>query len=167
MFNIQNEVVRSMHAASENMICISSNAIDAFARSIGFEECARDRESLNQPTLVELRAEHSEWFYFMRLLCWTTQRAVIAVNQDWLEAYWGGGKQARPADGDYLRNDRRRVIWDRGSAASQPERQRPAVLNGFENSICALLRRNIRLGNRRNPNNSACQPVGFQSMLAC
>ena len=97
MFNIQNEVVRLMLASRENLLCISSNAIDAFARAMGIEECARDRESLNQPTVVTLRAEHCEWFYFMRLLCWTTQRAVIAVNQDWLEAYWDeGSRQDRP-----------------------------------------------------------------------
>ena len=97
MFNIQNEVIRLMQASNENLLCISSNAIDAFARAMGLEECARDRESLNQPTLVTLRAEHGEWFYFMRSLCWATQRAVIAVNQDWLEAYWSeGSEQPRP-----------------------------------------------------------------------
>ena len=97
MFNIQNEVVRLMQASNENAICISSNAIDAFARAMGIKECAGPREILGQPTLVTLRDEHSNWSYFMHLLCWTTKRAVIAVDEGWLEAYWEeGSRQDRP-----------------------------------------------------------------------
>jgi hypothetical protein len=86
MFNIKNEVVRLMHATRENLLCISSNAINTFACAVGYEDCARDRESLRQPTLVTLRDEHGEWYYYMRLLGWTTKRAVIAVIEGWLEA---------------------------------------------------------------------------------
>ena len=97
MFNIQNEVVKLMQASNENLLCISSNAIDAFARAMGIKECAKNREILRQPTLVTLRDEHINWSYFMHLLCWTTKRAVIAVDEDWLEAYWGeGSRQERP-----------------------------------------------------------------------
>ena len=97
MFNIQNEIVRLMQATNENVLCIASNAIDAFARAMGLEESASNREILGQPTLVTLRDEHINWTYFMHLLCWTTKRAVIAVNESWLENYWDEyGKHQRP-----------------------------------------------------------------------
>ena len=102
MFDVQYEIIKLMEASRENVLCMSSNAIDAFARALGIKESARGRESFEQPTLVTLREEHSDWFFFMRFLSFTTKRAVIAVDEGWLEAYLDGdSKHDRPMAIDY------------------------------------------------------------------
>ena len=91
MNNIQNEVVKLMQASRNNALCISSSAIDAFARALGWAETPEERESLGQPTIVTLRDERSDWIDLLWALSLSTNRPVVAIDEVWLEDHCNNG----------------------------------------------------------------------------
>lgn len=88
MFNVQNEVVKLMQASLNSALCLSSHAIDTFASALGYSDCPQERERLGEPTLVKSDAKRLDWWSLIQALCSMTQRAVVAIDEDWLEDHF-------------------------------------------------------------------------------
>ena len=84
MLNTKSEVAKLVQASRESALCLSSNAIEAFARALGYADSIGERGRLEQPTMVVLNWDNLEWLSNLRVLCCATERLVIAVEERWL-----------------------------------------------------------------------------------
>jgi hypothetical protein len=105
MFNVKNEAVKQVQAKLQDGLCLSSNAIEAFARTLGYADSVGERDRLQQPTLVLLNWDNLEWWSSIREFCWATQRLVIAVEKGWLlDHLYDDHRSDRPMAVAFARN---------------------------------------------------------------
>lgn len=83
MLNANCEVVKPV--ALTTNLNFSSPAIDTFAQALLLDPDLESRAELGQPILVTLAEDHPGWLSTVEALIRSTQRIVIAIDEEWPE----------------------------------------------------------------------------------